>query len=1487
MATTTPQVSSEGDKLRQRLAALRRQLRFVATWRGVSYLVALVLAVLLVVGVVDWLYDLYPLVRAVALVGTLAGVGLLTWKQLLVPLSKPMDDLSLALQIEERHPTLNDALASTIQFLDRDRAPDGESAPMRREAVRRTIGRITGLDFNRIVDRKGLRAASMGASLCLVVGLALAYVAPNLAAKAVWRFATPFSSVEWPKKTQIDLDGVVRRIGRGREYRVSGTIRGVIPKEGTLELSLEGMPTTRRSFAIKTDDEGHERFAISMRSEELRGRFRYRLYANDAATDEITVDVLDLPQLVSLNGQPSPQLTLRYPAYTDLPSPARLAPGTGNVDAVLGTYVEYRAATDRPLTRAWIEYQPDVRESLVGLMLSPLAAEGPLGVVTTIALTRPAYEPVPAQLSADRREISVTFRPPIHGHYALHFQDENELVNSKQYELRIKPDPAPVVRLERPSATRDVLSVLSSAELPLQITVEDMEYAVRSVWLEYRTAPDGPTQVLPLYGTGDELGPWVGPAARLMPYHRMRPKRLDIGRLLAMGLIRHPDGSALREGDRVTIQAAGDDFDNVTPGKEPGRSHAVEITIVSRETMRLLLNQEEGRIQTELMKMRDRQKDALNRVAEIENRLRNEQKLTAERDQAKEEVEKSREEAMAEEERERKETDPKEKQKRQEKLAELKERQKEAEKRLRDAERRMARETKLSPEREARRVEQEEQKAKDEAIAEADKADRATDPKEKQKHREKAAELIEKAEKLRKEAAELRRQAAQLAEAMEMQQQVRERVGTEKDGLRSEVDRLRDTLKQNGMENSSAAERMAQVQKELERLAERELERIEPKLAEAKKISDLQDEQVRKERMAELESKAKAAEAEVKAAEEQAKRLEEQAKRAEEAAASSEDAEEKAKREQEAKKSRAEALAQLEKAKEKREQAEAMREEAKRGPDPGKVKQAISDARKGQEEVEKSLSALLQDLEPAGSTREIKRDAGQLLKEQREAMAELDEIEKKEKDNLTGKSPDKLNDEQKAALDAAQEKQKKLAEKAQQMAAKMKRIAEERKDKDPETAQAMKDAADRIDESNLAGKMKEAQEAIQKNKLNEAKQKQREALAELEKLNKELEGKREEELDRLAKKLREAEKKVEELMDEQEKLQKKMREAEKIKDPKKREEELAKLAKKQQELKEKTEDLMKHLSRMRAGRARQALGAAGEEMGEAGKQLSRGEGDDDKQEDVLDRLEETRQELEKARKKAEEELAREQLARVSDVIKRIRERQEGHVEEANRIQKAVQDRKGWGRALGNSMRNLGDNQGGLGEETGSVAKKDLSGAPVFQRLLERASRSMDQAGRRAGEMGTRPPAVDALPDPDLGRHQQDALRRLTQLLDSLKEAAGERQPLGQPGGGGGGDDEGGGGGREDDGLPPMAQLKLLRALQEEVNKKTESFRKRHPNLEELDARAKVELEDLRREQKEVADLLERMTLPPEDRADEDRKGEKKDEKPKDAKEEKK
>ena len=62
-----------------------------------------------------------------------------------------------------------------------------------------------------------------------------------------------------------------------------------------------------------------------------------------------------------------------------------------------------------------------------------------------------------------------------------------------------------------------------------------------------------------------------------------------------------------------------------------------------------------------------------------------------------------------------------------------------------------------------------------------------------------------------------------------------------------------------------------------------------------------------------------------------------------------------------------------------------------------------------------------------------------------------------------------------------------------------------------------------------------------------------------------------------------------------------------------------------------------------------------------------------------------------------------------------------------------------------------------------------------------------------------------------------------------------------------------------DGIPPLAQLKLLRAMQAEVNEQTKDFAKKHPDPAKLTDAENKEIEGLRREQKSIADLIEEYT----------------------------
>src|SRR5690242_13015844 len=119
-----------------RLASLRRWTRLLEGWRGVCAVVALLVGVATAAGLLDWALHLPSVVRAIVLVGTLGGAGFLGYRYLVVPLSRPCDDLTLALRVEEHYPELNDALASTVQFLEHGEAsPAAGSTTLRERAI--------------------------------------------------------------------------------------------------------------------------------------------------------------------------------------------------------------------------------------------------------------------------------------------------------------------------------------------------------------------------------------------------------------------------------------------------------------------------------------------------------------------------------------------------------------------------------------------------------------------------------------------------------------------------------------------------------------------------------------------------------------------------------------------------------------------------------------------------------------------------------------------------------------------------------------------------------------------------------------------------------------------------------------------------------------------------------------------------------------------------------------------------------------------------------------------------------------------------------------------------------------------------------------------------------------------------------------------------------------------------------------------------------
>jgi hypothetical protein len=1401
--------TADRNPLRRRLAALRRRLRLVITVRAVGWLVAVLLLAALGGGLLDWAWRLPPLVRAVVLVSAISGAGVVAFRSLLRPLFTRMDDLTLALRIEERYPSLNDSLASTVQFMEqaekRERTEEGRSPmpvspAMRLEAVRRALHKAQGCDFNRVIDMRGLRAAgASGLASALAAGVLL-FLFPVLALTALARLTDPFGAHEWPKATLLELEPHKERIGRNEAFEVKGHLKGVIPEEAQIVYHVDSAAVVEHKVPVKKGD-----FAATFRPGQLQRSFRFQVRANDAVSEWHRVEVAPPPMLATLNGRGSPQVKLFFPKYTGLENRS-LPDGTGNIDAPLGTMAAVRAGVNVPLRAAWLEVEPENTLLRASVLLPSLG--GVAGGAAVGSVARDVGARVPATLSEDRRSFFVEFRPRVSGNYVLYFEDETGLENHRRYTLQVRLDPAPVVTLERPSRLKESLEVLPDATLPLRVLAEDPIFGLRSMWLEYRTRSGATPRRVPLFGAGvpagGAKGALLGLAAQAQaparnprsksdaalarssktPRGELPPTQAAVERPLRIADFKHEDGSSLKNGDVLTIRACADDFDDVTPGKGPGVSTEVEIRIVDRGELEGALDHEEGEVQKELRELRQLQREALEKVTGVENRAAETRKLTTE-------------------------------------------------------------------------------------------------------------------------------DLAELARAEQVQQQLRERLeapNQEKSAL-ARVRRILETLEQNKIERSSIERRMAVVRDELDRLRREELQQIESRLATARKQGEVSEE-VRKDRQAEtleraaaqaekqakrLEELARAAgekpegkarlEEEVQQLRKQAEKLREEAKglraeareapkdaqaaaaaRAKKLSEVAEEQEQRARRlEQQASQDRTgrdQEFRQL--ARDVKDSARALRREAQdqadaaRSAEKNEVKAGLTEARRRQEEVEKTLTDLLQQLEHRSTTREVKGELRDIFEEQRRLGDEIDAMKREQ--GIQGARLEDLEPRQRARLNDAVAAQKRLRERTEQLLQKMKRLSEQRKEKEPETAAQMRQAFEQGRQENVTGEMKMAQEQLEQNQLNQSRQEQERALDGLSKLLKSLEEQRAAELGRQIRDMQAQEKKLAELADRQDELRRKVREAEKLKDPREREEALRRLAREQKKLQEEVQEAARQLSRMQANRSAESLNQSAKQMEQAVRRLERGEAPAEQQDEALDRLDEAWEDLEKARNSNEEELAREQLAKVADVLKRLKERYDRQVEEAARIRKEVLERKGWVRVMQASLNKMARAEKGLSDESRSLADRDLASAPIFARIMRKAADAMEEA---ADEFGQHLERVKEKPEETVmatagERAQKKAQRRLQQLIDALKmdEAIAMRPQQGQKGG------EGGEGGRDlGDNIPPLAQLKLLRALQGEVNQRTREFAGKHPDEKKLTDDEKKELQTIQREQREVAELVEEYTQP--------------------------
>ncbi len=577
---------------------------------------------------------------------------------------------------------------------------------------------------------------------------------------------------------------------------------------------------------------------------------------------------------------------------------------------------------------------------------------------------------------------------------------------------------------------------------------------------------------------------------------------------------------------------------------------------------------------------------------------------------------------------------------------------------------------------------------------------------------------------------------------------------------------------------------------------------------------------------------------------------------------------------------------------------------------------ALEQAEWHQRQVEEGLSGLLERLEPWSGAGAIRGEARELLNELRRLMergrtlaAQLPpgmEPKQLPPDQRAGLEQSVRDQEQLAGqsrelseklMQQAQTKGQQLLQKRAEFATQQQQLEQSDSESTPELQkqrqeqlaklrarvaalakeqQALKQSLQQ-GATLLPDQLAQAADALRQGNLANAQQQQQQAAANLEQMIDSLvERPNAQSPDTLTKSSGSLQTQLQQLREQQDRLQKKMAAADQLADPTEREAQLQELAAEQQQLQRLTRRLREQFEQQNQPAVANALQNAEAQMQQNQQQLEQGEASAEIGQRLEQQLKEAQKAVEKPAEPDPDRLDREQAERVAAEIKALKERQQRANQERDRLLKKVLDQERWNRPLIPSLQDLSEQQLALADEVQTLIEREFTSAPVFERLLEHASLAMEQASERTEDW--RLSALDALtgipPLPfdaeaekiaakRIANRQDQATRRLSQLLEALKppesppeQAATPSAPGGQPPMPPGTPPENPQ--PKSPPLPDPAQLKALRLLQEELMERTRLFDRDHPDRNKLPEDAMQQLEALQAEQREIAELVIKM-----------------------------
>jgi len=419
-------------RILSKLRAFADRRRKLIIIRGIAAALAMLLATMLVVAAVDYLFVLPDEVRWSLSALAYLAVIVAEWRTCLRLLAHAPNPRTLARLVEHAEPKLREDLISAVEL----GTPENETvfdSPRFRELLQEDVAaRMEGMEVDRLLPVNLVRRYLAIASI-IVVAVIVAFIGTGFQLGTLMlRALFPGANLGRVSKTQVEVLGpspAEMMVPFGDAVPLLVKISGTPARDAWLETFTEGEGRQK----VKLTPLGNEQFSgtIQVGREDLR----YRVRAGDAITKKHLLDAEPRPYVAKFTK------TYIQPEYAKA-APKTVTEDAGDLVALEGTKVEMVLETNQPIKAA--ELRSD---------------QGPKAV-ETIPLNRRPDGKLAASLTLQGM-----------GSYRVHLVAESTGFENKfspEYELRAEPDVVPQIEIDLPkqdliSPANDLIEIVAHA----------------------------------------------------------------------------------------------------------------------------------------------------------------------------------------------------------------------------------------------------------------------------------------------------------------------------------------------------------------------------------------------------------------------------------------------------------------------------------------------------------------------------------------------------------------------------------------------------------------------------------------------------------------------------------------------------------------------------------------------------------------------------------------------------------------------------------------------------------------------------------------------------------------------------------------------------------------------------------------------------------------------------------------------------------------